>query len=189
MSEGQEQQIASVSSPEPLSAELQEIAGDLTTGGCVRAGRPELLTTPEILLPLLNRLHELPEPYSRLTDLCGVDWGDRVQVVYALCRGYGAEMVLVKVDLPRAQAAVPTVTGLWQLAFWPEREVAEMFGVTFVGHPNCEHLLLPEGFVGYPLLKDYEYDRSNPLLSPDPLREDPDAVLGGPPSEDETGAS
>jgi len=186
MSDELQQPVVAEPRPEPLPAELQEAAGDLITGGSLRGGRPELLTTPGQLVDLLSRLRELPEPYSRLTDICGVDWGDRLQVVYALCRGYGAEMVLVKVDLPRQRAEVPTVTGLWKLAAWPEQEVGEMFGVTFVGHPSPGHLLLPEGFAGYPLLKDYEYDRTNPLMSPDPLRDDPDSVLGTPSLEDET---
>jgi NADH:ubiquinone oxidoreductase subunit C len=118
-----------------------------------------------------------------------VDLGDRVRVIYALCQGYTAEILLVKVDVPRRGGELPTATGLWQLADWPEREVAEMFGVTFTGHPHPGHLLLPEDFTGYPLLKDYVYDRENPLTSPDPLREDPDAVLGTPAAEDETDAS
>ena len=186
MSDEQQEPVVAKAAPEPLPTELQEAAGDLITGGSLRGGRPELLTTPGQLVELLTLLRELPDPYSRLTDICGVDWGERLQVVYALCRGYGAEMILVKVDLPRKSAEIPSVTGLWQLAAWPEMEVAEMFGVTFTGHPSPGHLLLPEDFTGYPMLKDYEYDRTNPLMSPDPLRDDPDAVLGTPAPEDET---
>ena len=174
--------------PEPLPEALAQAAGGLIVGGCMAGGRPELLTTPEQLIPLLTRLgRELPEPFSRLTDLCGVDVGDRLHVVYALCRGYTGEMILVKVEAPRRGAELPTATGLWRLAEWAEREVAEMFGVVFGGHPNPQPLLLPEGFAGHPLLKDYVYDRENPLLSPDPLREDPDTVLGTPPAEAEGG--
>jgi NADH-quinone oxidoreductase subunit C len=141
----------------------------------------EIRTTADELIPLLTRLKtEGPEPYARLTDICGVDRGERLEVVYSLCQGYTAGRLLVKLDLPRRNAEVPTATKLWPLAEWAERETGEMFGIKFTGHPRPEHLLLPEDFVGYPLLKDYVYDRDNPLMSPDPLRDDPDAVLGTP---------
>lgn len=166
---------------QPLPDALAEAAGDLIAGGCMAGGRPELLTTPGQLLPLLTRLgREIPDPYSRLSDICGVDLGELLHVVYVLCRGYTAEMILVKVEVPRRNGELPSVTGLWRLAEWAEREVGEMFGVTFTGHPYPQHLLLPEDFAGHPLLKDYVYDREDPWLSPDPLRDDPDAVLGTP---------
>ena len=54
----------------------------------------------------------------------------------------------------------------------------EMFGMTFTGHPEPEHLLLPEDWEGYPLRKDYVVDREHEWTRPDPLREDPAQALG-----------
>ncbi len=50
---------------------------------------------------------------------------------------------------------VPTVTDLWPTADWLEREIFDMFGITFDGHPNLKRILLPDGWKGYPLRKDY----------------------------------
>lgn len=163
---------------EPLPSSLQEAVGDLLSEGYLREGTPELITTPEQVIALLTRLaRELPQPYERLVDLCGVDWPDHLQVVYHLYHGYTAESVVVKVNLPRTGAQAPTVTNLWGLAGWPEREVAELFGITFTNHPDPRPLLLPDDFQGHPLRKDYQYDHESPYLSPDPLREDPISAL------------
>ncbi|PYM35065.1 MAG: NADH-quinone oxidoreductase subunit C, partial [Candidatus Rokuibacteriota bacterium] len=56
--------------------------------------------------------------------------------------------------------------GLWPSANWFEREVWDMFGVRFSGHPNLMRLLLYEEFVGHPLRKDYPIDRRQPLIGP-----------------------
>ena len=68
---------------------------------------------------------------------------------------------------------------LYAGAAWPEREIMEMFGIQVTGHPDPRKLLLPQDWEGYPLRKDYRYPSEHPYLSPDPLREDPVAVLGG----------
>jgi NADH:ubiquinone oxidoreductase subunit C len=162
---------------QPLPEEWQAAVGDLLVEGCLRRDRVELVTTAEQILPLLERLRGLPEPYNRLTDMCGAEGGDHLQVLYFLCAGYTGEMVTVKVNLPR-DGRLPTATGLYALANWPEREIMEMFGMTFLGHPEHAHLLLPEGWPGYPLRKDYVYDRESEWTRPDPLREDPGKALG-----------
>jgi len=178
VSEDTQQETNAASALEPLPERWQAVVGDLVVEGGIRGGVPELRTTPELLVELLDRLRSLEEPFNRLTDMCGVDHGDRLQVVYFLCRGYTGDLLVVKVDLPRRGASVPSVTALWPAAHWPEREIAEMFGITFDGHPEPGHLLLPDDFEGHPLLKDFECDREHPWLSPDPLREDPAGTLG-----------
>jgi len=66
--------------------------------------------------------------------------------------------LLVKADVPRQGAEVPTVSHLYAAADWLEREVYDLFGVTFRDHPNLTRLLTPEGFEGHPLLKDFAND-------------------------------
>lgn len=178
MSEEVPQETTAASALDPLPKQWEAAVGNLTVEGCLRGGVPELRTTPDLLLRLLERLRGLEEPFNRLTDMCGVDRGDHLQVVYLLCRGYTGDLLVVKVDLPRRNATIPSVTSLWPAAGWPEREIAEMFGITFVGHPEPSHLLLPDDFVGHPLLKDFEYDREHEWTRPDPMREDPGKALG-----------
>jgi NADH-quinone oxidoreductase subunit C len=99
-------------------------------------------------------------------------------VVYHLFRPGEAFEVTVKALTPRARPQVPSVTGLWAAAQWPEREVMEMFGITLTGHPDPRHLLLPEDWQGFPLRKDYAYPLDHPYLRPDPLHDNPQQVLG-----------
>jgi NADH:ubiquinone oxidoreductase subunit C len=61
----------------------------------------------------------------------------------------------VKVKLYGEDARVPTVSDLWPAANWLEREVLDLFGITFDGHPDPRRLLMPEDWEGYPLRKDY----------------------------------
>jgi NADH:ubiquinone oxidoreductase subunit C len=192
---------------QPLPEEWQAAAGDLLVEGCLRRDVPELVTTPEQVIPLLERLRGgeasppapspapaagergvLTEPYNRLTDMCGADLGDHLQVLYFLCQGYTGKLLTVKVNLPR-DGHLPTATGLYALANWPEREIMEMFGLTFTGHPEHAHLLLPEDWPGYPLRKDYVYDRESEWTRPDPMREDPGKALGLVEEEEEEGSA
>ena len=66
--------------------------------------------------------------------------------------------------MPSENPTVPSLAGLWQSANWAEREIWDMFGVRFEGHPNLKRILLYEEFVGHPLRKDYPYDRRQPLV-------------------------
>ncbi|MFB9323694.1 NADH-quinone oxidoreductase subunit C, partial [Cryptosporangium minutisporangium] len=88
--------------------------------------------------------------------LTGVDEGDQgfavVVHLWSLSGRYG---VLLRTVVPRAEPTLPTLTGVFPGASWPERETAEMFGVVFAGHPNLAPLLLPDEFEGHPLRKDF----------------------------------
>ena len=123
---------------------------------------------------------ETDAPYPYLSDAFGADYEDHLQVVYHLFRPESGENALVRTDLPRDNAVMPTLTGLYNTANWAEREISEMFGVTFAGHPDPRKLLLPEDWQGYPLRKDYQRP-DHPYLNPEPLHEDPSAFFSGEP--------
>jgi NADH-quinone oxidoreductase subunit C len=72
--------------------------------------------------------------------------------VYSLEKGHH---LLVRTRVPRADPRLPTATGVFRGASWHERETHEMFGVVFDGHPNLTPLLLPDGFEGHPLRKEF----------------------------------
>ena len=72
----------------------------------------------------------------------------------------------LKVRVDEDDAHVPTAMTLWPIANWLEREVWDMFGVRFDGHPDLRRLLLYEEFVGHPLRKDYPINRRQPLIGP-----------------------
>lgn len=83
----------------------------------------------------------------------------RLEVVYNLYSYETRQHLSLKCRLPREAPALPSATPLWPGADWLEREVWDLFGVRFEGHPNLRRLLLPEGWVGHPLRKDYDRSR------------------------------
>jgi len=91
-------------------------------------------------------------------DITAVDWPARkvIEVVFHLYSLVHRHAVVVKVETNRESPSIPTVEGVWKAANWLEREVYDLFGVTFVGHSDLRRILLPDDWVGYPLRKDYQ---------------------------------
>lgn len=133
---------------------------------------------PEELLALVEALRgkELAEQHG-FSDACGVEREDTIEVIYRFYLTAKPVQVTVRVQVPKSNPVLPTLTGFYKGCLWAERETAEMFGLTFEGHPDPRHLLLPEDWQGYPLRKDYEYPLDHPWLAPDPLRDDPGKAL------------
>ncbi len=96
--------------------------------------------------------------FAFLVDLTAIDRGDREEgrfdVVYWMHR-FDDQKRLRLVTAVGGDETVPTVTGVWKTANWMEREVYDMFGIVFEGHPNLERILTWEGFNGHPLRKDF----------------------------------
>ncbi len=112
--------------------------------------------------------------FDMLMDLTAVDYlkypgredGPRFEVVYHLYSVARNHRVRVKARVDEDAPVVPSAVGLWPIANWLEREVWDMFGVRFSGHPDLRRLLMYEEFVGHPLRKDYPIDRRQPLIGP-----------------------
>jgi NADH-quinone oxidoreductase subunit C len=95
--------------------------------------------------------------FTFLAELTAVDFWPReprFEVVYILVSPERRERLRLKVPLDAA-AHLPTVTGVWPAANWLEREVWDLFGIAFDGHPDPRRLLMPEDWEGFPLRKDY----------------------------------
>lgn len=93
-----------------------------------------------------------------LTDLTAVDRHPaepRFEVVYLLTAPEQQARVRLKIRVGGADPEVPSATALWPGANWPEREVFDLFGIRFAGHPNLTRILLPDDWEGHPLRKDY----------------------------------
>jgi NADH-quinone oxidoreductase subunit C len=107
--------------------------------------------------------------YSMLVDLTAVDYLPRIprfEVVYHYLSLAKLHRVRVKVLVDEKAAIVPSLTGLWGCADWLEREVWDMFGIRFEGHPNLRRILMYEEFQGHPLRKDYPLRKRQPLIGP-----------------------
>jgi NADH-quinone oxidoreductase subunit C len=98
------------------------------------------------------------EQFGLLADLTAVDWPKREQrfdLVLMLYSFEKNERLRLKAHVGEGQNA-PSVESIWPTANWMEREVYDMFGIIFAGHPNLTRLLLPEEWQGFPLRKDYD---------------------------------
>jgi NADH-quinone oxidoreductase subunit C len=83
------------------------------------------------------------------------DAADRFGLVYLLANCESNERILIRTFVNEPDATVATVTDLWQGANWMEREVFDMYGIHFAGHPDLRRILMPEEFTAFPLRKDY----------------------------------
>ena len=99
--------------------------------------------------------------FDMLCDIAGIDYlnypdaTDRFGVVYALTNLKTGERLFVKTFVNDPDPELKSVCELWTGADWLEREVYDMFGIRFAGHPDLRRILMPEGFTSYPLRKDY----------------------------------
>ena len=117
-----------------------------------------------ILVVALDQLLEVArfthdeEQFDLLTDLTAVDWPKREKRFDLVLNLYSfpkQERLRIKAQAGEGESA-PSVAGIWPTANWLEREVYDMFGIVFSGHPNLKRLLLPEEWEGFPLRKDYD---------------------------------
>lgn len=111
---------------------------------------------------LLEFMQALKEEYelNYLTNLTAADYPEEniFQVVYnlvSLTKGY---VLMVRTTVDRENPVVPSVFPIWGGANWQEREVYDLMGIEFTGHPNLKRVLLDENFEGHPLRKDYQWE-------------------------------
>lgn len=99
--------------------------------------------------------------FDMLVDVTAVDYlhypdaRDRFGLVYNLLNTTSGERLIVKTFLNEPDLTVPSAFPLWKGADWMEREVFDMFGINFEGHPDLRRILMPEEFTAFPLRKDY----------------------------------
>ena len=96
--------------------------------------------------------------YDMLVDVSGSHWpgrDDPFEVTYLLHALDDNHRIRVKVAVGGDQPSIPSLTGVWALANWPEREIYDMYGVEFVGHPDLRRIITPNDWEGHPLRKDF----------------------------------
>ncbi len=147
--------------PPEVESRLRARFGDDVASFEDQHGHSVVTVTPERYRDVATFLRDDPDLACDYCDFTGgVDFGeDGLEIVTHLFSTTRVHSVRVKVRLPAEQPVCPTISDLFPTANWHERETAEMFGVTFEGHPMPVKLLLPEPFEGNPLRKDF------PLMS------------------------
>lgn len=143
--------------PETLAA-LASALGPLPSSEF--RGQTRLVVPREKLRAAMSILKE-ERQFDLLVDVTCVDYLNyrdaehRFGLVYLLASTATNERLTVRVYLDEPELVVPTLAPLWEGANWLEREVWDMFGITFDGHPDHRRILLPEEFAAHPLRKDY----------------------------------
>jgi NADH-quinone oxidoreductase subunit C len=116
---------------------------------------------------VLEFLKKKPQEYSMLLDLTCVDYmgkKPRFEMVYHVFSLSKNHRLRIKCGVPEEDPEIDSVSGLWKNANWLEREVYDMFGIQFKGHPDLRRLFMYDGFKGYPLRKDYPLRKRQPKI-------------------------
>jgi len=124
----------------------------------------------DALLDIVNFLRKKPYEFNMLLDLTCVDYqgrSPRFEMVYHVFALAARKRLRIKLAVPDDQPVVDSLTPVWKNANWLEREVYDMFGIRFEGHPDLRRLFMYDGFEGHPLRKDYPLRKRQPLI---PLR-------------------
>jgi len=167
---------------EPLQiyGRLKERFGDRVLETVEKKPDPFVVIEPQALVDVSRYLRDDPElAMDCLSNESGVDYKDRVEVVYHVFSYRHRHGAVLKVRLPREKPRVATVESIWNSANWMEREIFDLMGVTFDGHSDLRRILMPEDWPGHPLRKDFveppEYHgistvRESPIVRLDQLK-------------------
>jgi NADH-quinone oxidoreductase subunit C len=124
-------------------------------------GIPTAGVAPELICDVITWLRHRPDGgrrYDMLVDVSGSHWPDRTEpyeVTYLLHALDDSQRIRVKVAVGGDHPSIPSIAGVWALANWPEREIYDMFGVEFTGHPDLRRIITPNDWEGHPLRKDF----------------------------------
>ena len=139
-------------------ATLQDRFGHEITESAFRDNR-RIVVPAERVYPVLEFLKR--DGFDMLVEMTAVDYleyqgaTDRFGLIYVLINTTTGERVMIKAHLNPPELDVPSAYPLWKSADWLEREIFDMFGIVFTGHPDLRRILMPEEFTAFPLRKDY----------------------------------
>ena len=146
---------------------------DALLGSHADVGDATATLDPAQLVPVMCFLRDdEATAFEMLMDLTAVDHLEnepgaaRFELVYHLYSLSQGQRLRIKARVPEAQPRIASLTGLWASADWMEREVFDLYGVRFEGHPDLRRILLYDEFEGHPLRKDYPKTGRQPLIGP-----------------------
>jgi NADH-quinone oxidoreductase subunit C len=151
-----------------LIEKLKERFADAIVAVQNEHGDETVTVSRDVQADFFRALRDEPDfEFNMLVDVTAVDWLDRkprFDVVYHLNSLTRGHRLRVKVGVDAADAWVPSLTSLWGSADWLERECFDMYGISFKGHPDLRRILMYDSFEGYPLRKDYLYNKRQPIV-------------------------
>ena len=143
--------------PRLTGAELAGRVGDAAPGSVVEWNEDALYVTPDSVARVAEFLQQDDElDFQFLNSISAIDYIGHFELVYHLTSFRKEHQAVIKARLNgRDQLSAPSVYHLWRGADFQEREVWDLMGIRFEGHPNMKRIMLWEGFEGHPLRKDY----------------------------------
>jgi NADH-quinone oxidoreductase subunit C len=148
---------------EQLNKEFKEKVLSVTT----ELGDVVIQVQQDAIAGVLGFLKDKPQDYSMLLDLTCVDYKGkkpRFEMVYHIFSLSKNLRLRIKSRVPEDNMTIDSLCSLWKNANWLEREVYDMFGIRFKGHPDLRRLFMYDGFEGYPLRKDYPLRKRQPKI-------------------------
>ena len=136
---------------------LQARFPDAVTGGHAERAEPTLFIARSAIVDVCRFLR-VEQAFLRLSGITAVDWHPaepRFEVVYLLHSLDRNTRLRLKCWVAETECEIDSVTGVWRSANWYEREVFDMFGIAFRGHPDLRRILMPSDWEGNPLRKDF----------------------------------
>jgi NADH-quinone oxidoreductase subunit C len=134
--------------------ELKQIMPDSVENVGFQTDKPQAVIKKDDLLKIALKVREMG--FDNLSVITGIDYVDRFEVIYNFLSYKKKQNLVLKVILPRENPVVESLSSLWKVADWLERETYDLVGIKFKNHPNLKRILLPEGWQGHPLRKDYD---------------------------------
>lgn len=152
---------------EKVINELQEKFPEKIKEISSRFGDASIVVEKESVLDIATVLKDDPYDFAMLLDLTCVDYSGeelRFEMVYHFYSLSNNLRLRIKSRLSESDLKIESLTPLWGNSNWLEREVYDMFGIQFNGHPDLRRLFMQPGFEGHPLRKDYPLRRQQPLI-------------------------
>lgn len=126
-----------------------------------------IIIDKDSLLDIVKFLKNDPYAFTMLLDLTCVDYKgqkERFQMIYHFFSLSSNKRLRINISLPEKDLSIDSLTPFWKNANWLEREVYDMFGILFNGHPDLRRIFMYDGFEGYPLRKDYPLRKRQPRI-------------------------
>lgn len=153
--------------PSSLEELLSPVLGKFSTAKLSKIINDELLVTiaASELYPFMEAVKkDIKLFFDHVSLVTAVDWLDRFDVIYKIYSYKNRLGLEVKASVSRENPTIASVASLWVGADWQEREVFDLYGIVFEGHPNLKRLLVADDFPGYPFRKDYPLENNEEVV-------------------------
>ena len=130
---------------------------NILSSSSLKSGEERILIEKNDIVKVLTRLKNLPEfGFDMLKSIICEEFGEYFELNYLLYSTKANETIILSAQVSKENETIDSVCGVFGSANWDEREIYDMYGITFNSHPNLKRILMPDAWQGHPLRKDYQ---------------------------------